>query len=91
MTKNPRTKNPMTNPVTRDSVLATLAQAHEVLLRSRPRHDAESGVWVAFHRRSAEVYAAVAKVDRGHRHEAGYWAASEIRRAREIEDGVTRR
>jgi len=46
---------------------------------------------VAFHRRGAELYAAVAKVDTGHRHEAGYWAASEIRRAQEIEDGVTRR
>jgi hypothetical protein len=45
---------------------------------------------VEFHRRSAEIYAEVAKVDRAHRHEAGYWAGAEIRRAREIEDGVTR-
>jgi hypothetical protein len=78
-------------PKAADAVPATLAQAHEVLLRSRPRHEAEPDVWVAFHRHCAEMYAAVAKIDTGHRHEAGYWAAAEIRRAREIEDGVARR
>jgi hypothetical protein len=70
---------------------ATLTEAHEVLVRLRPRHDAEPLVWVEFHRRSAAVYAEVAKVDQAHRQEAGYWAATEIRRAREIEDGVARR
>jgi hypothetical protein len=69
----------------------TLAQAHEVLMRLRPRHEAEPLLWVEFHRHSAEIYAEVAKVDQAHRNEAGYWAGVEIRRAREIEDGVTRR
>ena len=43
-------------------------------------------MWAAFHRRSAEIYGAVATVDLAHRHEAQCYAGLEIRRAREIED-----
>jgi hypothetical protein len=64
----------------------TLAEAHEMLTHLRPRHDAEPLVWVAFHRRAAQVYASTAKVDRRHQHEAQHWAGSELRQAREIED-----
>jgi hypothetical protein len=64
---------------------ATLAEAHEVLVRLRPRHDADPLAWVEFHRRSAQVYAGAAKLDVAHRQEASHWAGSEIRHAREIE------
>lgn len=63
----------------------TLAEAHELLTHTRPKHDADPLVWVAFHRRAAEVYAHAAKVDLNHRHEASHWAGAEIRHAREIE------
>jgi hypothetical protein len=62
-----------------------LVEAHEMLTHARPAHDAEPTVWVAFHRRAAQVYAHAAKVDLGHRHEANHWAGAEIRHAREIE------
>lgn len=65
---------------------ATLAEAHDVLWRRRPKRDANPLEWVAFHRHSAEVYAQTAKVDLRHQHEATQWAGAEIRRAREIED-----
>ena len=65
---------------------ATLAEAHDVLGRRRPKRDADPSEWVAFHRHSAEVYSETAKVDLRHQHEATQWAGAEIRRAREIED-----
>jgi hypothetical protein len=68
-----------------DRAPATLREAHEVLLRERPRLDADPQAWIEFHRHSAGVYAEAAKVDAPHRHEATQWAAMEIRRAREIE------
>jgi hypothetical protein len=67
------------------AVPASLFEAHEVLWRQRPSRDADPVEWVAFHRRSAAVYAEIAKVDVRHRHEATQYAACEIRRAREIE------
>ena len=66
-------------------VPSSLFEAHEVLWRRRPSRDADPAKWVAFHRHSAEVYAATAKVDVRHRHEATQYAAIEIRRARDIE------
>jgi hypothetical protein len=56
-----------------------------MLTHARPAHDADPLVWVAFHRRAAQVYAQAAKVDLSHRHEANHWAGAEIRQAREIE------
>lgn len=67
------------------TVPSSLYEAHEVLWRQRPSRDADPSEWVAFHRRSASVYAQTAKVDAVHRHEATQYAAIEIRRAREIE------
>lgn len=67
------------------AVPSSLVEAHEVLWRQRPSRDAAAAEWVAFHRRSASVYAETAKVDVRHRHEASQYAAIEIRRAREIE------
>lgn len=64
---------------------SSLFEAHEALWRQRPSHDAAPTEWAAFHRRSAEVYAAAAKVDVPNRSEASQYAAFAIRRAREIE------
>jgi hypothetical protein len=64
---------------------SSLFEAHEVLWRRRPSHDAAPQEWMAFHRHSAEVYAAAAKVDTANRSEASQYAAFAIRRAREIE------
>lgn len=69
-----------------DSVPATLAEATEQLQRKRPKLDAEPGTWIAFHRRCAEVYSQVARIDLSHRHEALAFAAQELRQARGIED-----
>ena len=65
---------------------STLAEVHAVLLKRRPPYDAGPQLWAEFHRHSAEIYAHVAKVDARHRHEAGYWAAAELRQARDLED-----
>lgn len=65
---------------------STLDEAHDALWRERPARDAAPLVWVAFHRRSAEVYSRVSKVDLRHQHEATQFAGMAIRRAREIED-----
>lgn len=64
---------------------STLEEAHDVLWRARPQKDADPQEWVAFHRHSAAVYAATAKVDLLHRYEATQCAGLEIRKAREIE------
>lgn len=64
---------------------STLAEAHEVLWQQRPKRDADPLEWVAFHRRSAEVYSRTARIDLRHQHEATQCAGIEIRRARDIE------
>jgi hypothetical protein len=66
-------------------VPSSVFEAHELLWRLRPNHDAAPAEWAAFHRHSAEVYAAAAKVDEPNRSEASQYAAFAIRRAREIE------
>lgn len=66
-------------------VPSSLFEAHEALWRRRPSHDAAPAEWMAFHRHSAEVYAAAAKVDEPNRGEASQYAVFAIRRAREIE------
>jgi hypothetical protein len=70
---------------TQRTVPSSLIEAHEVLRRQRPARDADPLKWVALHRHSAEIYAATAKLDLRHRHEATQFAGIEIRRAREIE------
>lgn len=67
---------------------SSLFEAHEALWRRRPSRDADPAAWIAFHRHSAEVYAATAKVDLRHRHEATQCAAIEIRHARDIEHRI---
>lgn len=63
----------------------TLMQAHDMLVRVRPSRDAPGDAWVKYYRRSAAVYADVAEVDRGHHHEAMYWANREQRKANELQ------
>jgi hypothetical protein len=63
-----------------------LTQAHEVLSRERPSEKARPERWLAYYQRSAAVYRHVAETDRGHHHEALYWASREERKASEIED-----
>ncbi len=66
-------------------VSSSVFEAHEVLWRCRPAQDAAPAEWAVFHRHSAEVYAAAAKVDEPNRAEGSQYAAFAIRRAREIE------
>ncbi|WP_370968581.1 AMED_5909 family protein [Amycolatopsis sp. cg9] len=62
----------------------TLLDAHEVVMDRRPPNDANPPVWLAFRLGNARLYKAVADVDRGHHHEALYWAGYEERNAGEI-------
>ncbi|MCC8248037.1 AMED_5909 family protein [Saccharothrix luteola] len=63
----------------------TLKQAHEVVGKLMPAPDASPQVRREFYLRSAEVYARVAEVDRGHHHEALYWAKRERAKAEGVE------
>lgn len=64
----------------------TLQQAHEVIGGLVPAPDAAPARLRAFYLRSAEVYARVAEVDRGHHHEALYWAKREREKGEAITD-----
>lgn len=56
-----------------------------MLSRRRPGKDAPAA-WREYYRRSAAIYPEVAEIDRGHHHEALYWAGREAKRASEIGD-----
>jgi hypothetical protein len=62
----------------------TLWDAHEVVMERRPPKDANPSVWLAFRLGNARLYKTIADVDRGHHHEALYWAGYEERQAGEI-------
>ncbi|MGQ0718515.1 MAG: AMED_5909 family protein [Pseudonocardiales bacterium] len=62
----------------------TLMQAHEELVRIRPRRDASLAAWLAYYQRSAALYAELAEIDRGHHHECLYWAERERESAEEV-------
>ncbi|KAA2266200.1 hypothetical protein F0L68_03440 [Solihabitans fulvus] len=66
----------------------TLNEAHDAVGRLRPPPSGEMPVWLEFYRRSAAVYAEVAETDRGHHHEALYWAGREARMAEEIDSRI---
>ncbi|OQO93023.1 hypothetical protein B1813_13050 [Saccharomonospora piscinae] len=63
----------------------TLYQAHLALGAIRPASEAPATEWRRYYLRSARVYAEVAEIDRGHHHEAMYWADRERRLAELIE------
>jgi hypothetical protein len=69
----------------------TLMQAHELLTRMRPDRAASPQTWLAYYRRSAAMYAEVAEIDRGHHHEARYWANRERAKANTIAAEITPR
>jgi hypothetical protein len=54
----------------------TLIEAHDLLGRLRPPSTAPRQARIAFYRRSAAIYAEIAEIDRGHHHEALYWAST---------------
>jgi hypothetical protein len=62
----------------------TLWLAHELLMKMRPARDAPATKWLRYYRQSAAIYAEVAEIDRGHHHEAMYWANRERKRANEL-------
>lgn len=64
--------------------IVRLSEAHEVLPRLMPDKSDLAGLR-RFHERSAAVYRRVADLDRGHHHEAMYWADREDRLARELD------
>lgn len=74
--------------MTHPDQLRTLAEAHEAVARIRPRRNAPLTEWLAFHQRSATVYAEVAEIDRGHHHEALAIAERERQRATEIKTEI---
>ncbi|MCX2953571.1 AMED_5909 family protein [Lentzea sp. NEAU-D7] len=64
--------------------IVSLSEAHEVLPRLMPDRKDLAGLR-RFHEKSAAVYRRVADLDRGHHHEALYWADREDRLARELD------
>jgi hypothetical protein len=66
----------------------TLMQAHEELVRIRPDQDASLAAWLAYHQKSAALYAELAEIDRGHHHECLYWADRERASAEELADRI---
>ena len=67
----------------------TLVQAHERAVQLRPSRAASAETWLAFHRRMAAMYAEVAEIDRGHHHEAIYWANRERSHATKLAERMT--
>ncbi|HET9143639.1 AMED_5909 family protein [Actinophytocola sp.] len=65
----------------------TLIEAHDALVQLSPGESAAASAWLTYHLRSAAVYDRIAEVDRGHHHEALYWAARERRMAEAIRSG----
>ncbi len=53
-------------------------------MRIRPKRDASPGQWRVFYERSVALYLEIAEIDRGHHHEALYWAEREQLKANEI-------
>src|SRR5262245_52342070 len=67
----------------------TLAEAQHELAFIRPRVRAPLLEWLAYYQRSAALYAEIAEIDRGHHHEALYWAEHERDRLRAIKDQIS--
>lgn len=67
----------------------TLADAHIALAMIRPKSTASLEDWLAYYQRSAALYADIAEIDRGHHHEALYWAEHERERANEIKAQIS--
>lgn len=72
------------NKVAKPQPPRTLMQAHDALVAIRPKSNASLGAWKAFYERSVALYREIAEIDRGHHHEALYWAEREQKSADEI-------
>jgi hypothetical protein len=59
-------------------------QAHNALVAIRPKSTAPLAAWKAYYERSVALYREIAEIDRGHHHEALYWAEREQHSADEI-------
>ncbi len=66
----------------------TLADAHEALEGIRPARQAPLAEWLAYHQRSAALYAEVAEIDRAHHHESLSFLEHERKRANEAKDEI---
>ncbi|GGU26291.1 AMED_5909 family protein [Lentzea flava] len=64
--------------------IVSLSEAHNVLPWLKPADDAEAAELREYYTKSAEVYRRVAEMDRGHHHEALYWAEREAQKAQEL-------
>lgn len=73
-----------TDKATKPEPPKTLMQAHTALVRIRPKGNASLGAWKAYYEQSAALYREIAEIDRGHHHEALYWAEREQKSADEI-------
>ncbi|MGH3916732.1 MAG: AMED_5909 family protein [Pseudonocardiaceae bacterium] len=62
----------------------TLMQAHTALVHIRPKANASLAAWKAYYDKSVALYREIAEIDRGHHHEALYWADREQKSADEI-------
>lgn len=63
----------------------TLWDAHQHLMACRPRLSESPQKWLTYYRDSAAIYAEIAEIDRGHHHEAMYWAGRERRKAEKLD------
>ena len=68
----------------------SLMEAHEVLARIRPSQSASRQKWLEYYLRSAQVYAEMAEIDRGHHHEALYWANRERAKANTLQREINK-
>jgi hypothetical protein len=66
-----------------------LTDAHNLLARIRPKSTASLEQWMAYYQRSSALYAEIAEIDRGHHHEALYWAERERESANEIKAQIS--
>ena len=66
----------------------TLMQAHVALVRIRPKGEATLATWKSYYEYSAALYRQIAEIDRGHHHEALYWAEREQKKATEITEQI---
>ncbi|MEU0532077.1 AMED_5909 family protein [Amycolatopsis tolypomycina] len=62
----------------------TLADAREAVFVLRPKVDATTSEWVAFHRANAAMYERVAETDQRHHWEALYWVGYEMRQVEKL-------
>ena len=90
---NPSLPQQITKPLrtpARDSP-RTLTEVHEALALIRPARQAPLEQWLAYYQHSAAWYAEIAEIDRGHHHEALYWAEHERERAKEVKAQIATR